>query len=143
MPPLETILRDKNHLEDHLHPVTLNIIFKNYKTLSGCWILSFLKLQKLEISCITHSLLLTPLLARLLTFHSLAPSLTRLKTNEAANGHHLYNKNKLTGGMCFLGFRRVCSLCTLAFLLSQQVLNKHRYDTLIARYKQKACWRHR
>ena len=30
----------------------------------------------------------------------------------------LRHKNKLTGGMCLLGFQRACSLCTLPFFLS-------------------------
>ena len=30
----------------------------------------------------------------------------------------LRHNNKLTSGMCLLGFRRVCSLCALSFLLS-------------------------
>ena len=49
-----------------------------------------------------------------LTDHSCKP---RAQTKQRT-ATILRHNNKLTSGMCFLGFRRVCALCALSFLLS-------------------------
>ena len=93
--------------ENHLYGIVLvHIIHKTSDTTKHLQVAGYKILknrQKLHFS-ITASL----------TDHSRKP---RAQTKQRTVTILRYN-NKLTGGICLLGFRRVYALCTLSFLLS-------------------------
>ena len=100
---LRNFLRDENHLyEIILVHLTSNVALKTRKHLLAAGYRIFKKPSKLEIS--SHSL----------THHSHKP---RAQTKQRTVTILRHN-NKLTGGMCLLGFQRVYTLCALSFLLS-------------------------
>ena len=105
---LRNFLRNENHLYGRI--LVSNVALKTRKHLLAAGYRIFLKSSKLEIS--SHSP--THSLAHSLTDHSRKP---RAQTKQRTVTSLRHN-NKLTGGMYLLGFRRVCTLCTLSFLLS-------------------------
>ena len=101
---LRNFLHDENHLYRIIlvHPTSNVALKKQENTYWRPDIEFFFKSSKLKIS--SHSL----------TDHS-------RKRRAQAKQHMvtiLRHNNKLTGRMCILGFSRVCTLCTLSFLLS-------------------------
>ena len=100
---LRNLLRDENHLYGIiLVHLTSNVALKTRKHVLAAGYRILKNSSELEIS--SHSL----------TYHSRKP---RAQTKQCT-GTILHHNNKLTDGMCLLGFRRVCALCALSFLLS-------------------------
>jgi len=121
VPPKMLSLRAR-HLKNHLYRILLACLTSNmYLQLEN----TFRRLDiELKNKKTPASLSLTPL-------HSLTHAHTLARTQ--ALTHHsrkarnqakqhmatiLRHKNKLTGGMCLLGFLQLCSLCALPFLSS-------------------------
>ena len=101
---LRNFLRDENHFyRIILVHLTSNVVLKKENTY---WRpdIEFLKNRQNSKFHLTHSL----------TDHSRK---RRAQTKQRM-GTILCHNSKLTGGMCLLGFRRVCTLCALSFLLS-------------------------
>ena len=107
---LRNFLCDKNHLYGIiLVHLTSNVVLKTRKHLLAAGYRIFLKIVKTRnFVSLTHSL------THSLTDHSRKPR-AQTKQRTVTILHH---NNKLTGGMCLLGFRGVCALCALSFLLS-------------------------
>ena len=100
---LRNFLCDENHLYGIiLVHLTSNVVLKTRKHLLAAGYRIFFKSSKLEI--LSHSL----------TDHSRKP---RAQTKQRTVTIFRHN-NKLTSGMCLLGFRQVYALCALSFLLS-------------------------
>ena len=98
------ILRDENHLYGI---VLVHIIHKTALNTTKCLQVAgykFLKIHQNSKFSLTASL----------TDHSRKPR-AQTKQHTATILRH---NNKLTSGMCLLGFRRVCALCAVSFLLS-------------------------
>ena len=105
------ILRDENHLYGIvLVHIVHKTALKYNKMLTGGRILIFKKNAKARIfSSLPHCLTAS------LTDHSRKP---RAQTKQRT-ATILCHNNKLTSGMCLLGFQRVCALCALSFIYFQ------------------------
>ena len=98
------ILQDENHLYGI---VLVYIVHKTALNTTKCLQVAG---YKFFLNCQNSNFRLTALL----TDHSRKP---RAQTKQRTVTILPHN-NKLTSGMCLLGFRQVCALCALSFLLS-------------------------